>query len=159
MPIKKTRSGEPMEKTLAKKLQAVVSTIASLATGMIQRRTAKAQDMRGGAFPAYSRSYQKQLVEGGELTKVDLTVTGAYLADIGERKRVTTQSGITVTIGPGSGTSEQRDFQDGVAKHTGRRSPPHNVLAEYLSVKFKHLGLTPEEQKRLAAKLRELLNR
>jgi hypothetical protein len=159
MPIKRTRSGEPMEKTLAKKLQAVVSTIASQAVGMIQRRTAKGQDMRGGAFPAYSRSYQKQLVEGGELTKVDLTVTGAYLADIGERKRVTTQSGVTVTIGPGSGTSEQRDFQDGVAKHTGRRSPPHNVLAEYLSVKFKHLGLTPEEQKRLAAKLRELLNR
>lgn len=151
--------GEKMEDQLRRKLRAAAAQIATQAVGMIQRRTAKGIDMKGSAFPAYSTEYAKALREGGERTLVDLTVTGAYLADIGIRKTDETATGITVTIGPGTGTSEQRNFEDGKAKHTGRRSPAHNQLAVYLSRKFKHFGLTPEERKRLAAALKALLSR
>jgi hypothetical protein len=131
----------------------ILDFLVAQAVGMVQRRTAKGIDANGNAFPAYSPSYAAALVEGGENTKVDLTVTGAYLASISERSReVDMERGVArATIGPGTGTSEQRVMAAGRARKTGKRSPPHNVLARFLERKFHHLGLTPDERKRLAA--------
>lgn len=143
--------------SLDKALDLAVAT----AVSMIVRRTQKGLDVTGVPFKSYSASYAEALREGGESTAVDLTVTGAYLASIGERSRSVDHANMraTATIGPGTGTSEQRHFADGRAKHTGRRSPPHNVLARYLSVLRPHLGLTPDECKRLAAAMAKVLVR
>ena len=54
-------------------------------------------------------------------------------------------------LADGVGTSETRHFSQGKAKRTGKRSPPHNVLARLLSIKYPHLGLTADEMKKLAA--------
>lgn len=148
MTVTVTRKGS-IDFALDKALDLAVTT----AVGMIQRRTAKGIDVDGRPFRAYSASYAEALREGGESLAVDLSVTGAYLAGIGERSRTVDRASMraTATIGPGTGTSEQRHMSEGRAKHTGRRSPPHNVLARYLSVMRPHLGLTPDERKRLAA--------
>lgn len=138
-------------------LNAILNLLVPLAVGMIQRRTAKGLDVDGRPFQPYAPSYAEQLREMGESTKVDLTVTGAYLADISERSRYVNEATATAraTIGPGTGTSAQVAPPSKGKKRavkTGRRSPPHNVLARYISRKYPHLGLTPDERKRLAAK-------
>lgn len=148
--IKKSRS------TTTFNLHAILDLLVALAVGFIQRRTAKGLDYNGNPFPGYSSSYAEQLRAMGESTKVDLTVTGAYLADIGERSRTVNEStgSARATIGPGTGTSAQvAPPSKGKARavKTGARSPAHNILARYLSVKFPHLGLTRDEQKKLAA--------
>lgn len=134
------------------RLNALLDFLVAAAVGVIQRRSAKGVGLNG-PFPAYSPSYAAALREGGESTAVDLTVTGAYLAGISERSRTVDVAGMkaSATIGPGTGTSEQRHFADGKAKRTGKRSPPHAVLARLLSIKYPHLGLRPEEMKQLAA--------
>ena len=150
---------------------AVLNLIVPLAVGLIQRRTARGLDVDGTSFAPYSSLYSMQLESVGENSNVDLTRSGAYLASISERSRSVDANGTArATIGPGTGTSpemplpppyvfsedktpEQRAeaFADWKAapKRAGR-SPPHNVLARYLSIKFKHLGLAPDERKRLA---------
>ena len=134
-------------------LARILDVIVPVAVAMIQRRSAKGLDVNGAPFKPYSPEYAEALREGGESTAVDLTVTGSYLAGISERSRTVDAARGTATavIGPGTGTSEQRHFADGKAKRTGRRSPPHAVLARYLSIHRKHLGLTPDERKKLAA--------
>ncbi len=151
---------------------AILDFLVVTAVGMLQRRTAKGIDADGNPFSPYSNLYSLQLRSVGERDNVDLTRSGAYLAGIGERSRSLDANGnARATIGPGTGTSpgmplpppfvfsesktpEQRAeaFADWKASpKTKRPSPAHNVLARYISVKFKHLGLSPDEQKRLAA--------
>lgn len=125
-----------------------LDAVAAVAVGVLQRRTARGIDMRGNPFRPYSASYAAALVRGGERTNVDLTVTGAFLADIGERSRVVSAQRSTMTIGPGTGTSEgrraragkklKRKSKTGATRKRGRmsvsggRSPPHNILGAYL---------------------------
>jgi len=152
-------------------LGAVLDFVVAQAVGLVQRRTARGIDLDGNSFKPYSPLYALQLRSVGESDKVDLTRSGAYLAGIGERSRTMTPTGARATIGPGTGTStemplpppyvfdpkktpEQRAeaFADWKAapKRKGR-SPAHNVLARYISIKFPHLGLPPAEMKQLAA--------
>jgi hypothetical protein len=133
---------------------AMLDFLVAAAIGMVQRRTAKGIDLDGRPFPGYSEAYAEKLRAMGESTKVDLTVTGAYLAGISERSRVIDANGnARATIGPGTGTSESvAPPAKGRARavRTGKRSPSHAVLARYLSRKFPHLGLTADERARLA---------
>lgn len=143
--------------------------------GMIQRRSAKGIDVNGSTMAAYSPLYAMQLQSVGENAKVDLTRSGAYLAAIRELSRtVDAASGnARAVIGPGTGTSPvmplpppyvfsedktpaQRAEAFAAWKASPKkegRSPPHNVLAGYLSAKRPHLGLTPDEAKRLGAQM------
>ena len=160
-------------------LSAILDLVAAQAVGMVQRRSAKGVDMHGSTMQPYSPLYAMQLRSVGENANVDLTRSGAYLAGISERSRVVSADGGSVVIGPGTGTSptmplpppyvfsesktpEQRAdaFADWKAapKKAGR-SPSHNQLARYLSVKRPHLGLTADEMKRIAAAVRAILVR
>lgn len=163
MTVKVKRSGEPMEKTLMKKLRAAADAIGPVIVGMIQRRTGKGQSWKGGALASYSTSYREQLHEGGELAKVDLTLTGGYLADIKVLKETEGKDSIALLIGPGTGTSPQVTPNNGHMSPTGERSPPHNILGGYLEYGTgkmparPHLGLTPEERKRVSSLVAKLL--
>lgn len=142
-------------------LDRVLDLAVAQAIGMIQRRTSRGVDKDGNGFAPYSAAYREALVAGGESTKVDLTVTGAYLGGFREHRRVVDAArGVAYAlIGPGTGTSEQRSFGEGRARHTGQRSPPHNVLGRYLNQRRPHLGLTPDERKRLATSMVKALVR
>lgn len=152
---------------------ALLDFLVSQAVGIIQRRTAKGISVDGTPFPKYSDLYAMQLRAVGESDAVDLTRSGAYLAGISERSRSVDEANGTAraTIGPGTGTSparplpppwvfdpkktpEQRAeaFADWkAATKSSKPSPSHATLARYLSVKFRHMGLTADEMKKLAA--------
>lgn len=166
-------------------VNAALDFVASNAISMIQRRTAKGIDSNGAPFQPYSPLYALQLQAVGEKTNVDLTRSGAYLAGISERSRTVTADRASVVIGPGTGSSpamplpppyvfdehktpEQRAeaFAEwkSAPKKAGR-SPPHPVLGAYLEKGTatmparKHLGLTPDERKRLAERVAGLVIR
>ena len=126
-----------------------LDAVAAVAVGVLQRRTARGIDRDGVPFRPYSAAYAASLVRGGERTNVDLTVTGAFLADIRELRRTVAVGRSTLTIGPGTGTSEGRRAKAGkklrrpnkktgakrrrgVMSVSGGRSPPHNILGAYL---------------------------
>ena len=163
MSVKVRRSGEPMETTLMKRIRAAAAAIGPVIVGMIQRRTAKGESWKGGRLADYSRSYKEALAEGGESAKVDLTLTGSYLADIKVLKETVAQDKATLLIGPGTGTSPQVTPKNGHMQQTGDRSPPHNILGGYLEYgtpKMRarpHLGLTPDERRRIAALISKVL--
>lgn len=151
--------------------------LAAQAIGMIQRRASKGIALDGSKMKPYSLSYLRQLVRMGEGTNVDLTVSGAMLADFREVARKIDGAYASVTIGPGTGTSERRRpphsdehierlNEAGIkakkerphkprAVKTGERSPPHNVLAGMIHRGTPRMparpfvGLTADEQKRL----------
>jgi hypothetical protein len=131
--------------------------------GIIQRRTAQGKSWKGGALAQYSASYKEALSEGRESWKVDLTLTGSYLADIKVLKILERARDIVILIGPGTGTSPHVNLGNGRAQQTGRRSPPHNILGGYLErgtahmPARPHLGITPEERKRVSSLLAKLL--
>jgi len=79
----------------------------SVAVGIVQRRTAAGTAIDGSNFAPYSPAYEQKLALMGESTNVDLTVTGAYIADIGERSRTVTPERASAVIGPGTGTSAE----------------------------------------------------
>jgi hypothetical protein len=156
---------------LRKKTLAALDVIVPMIIGMIQRRTGKGVSSDGTALHQYAPGTVDRYGRMGESVKVDLAVTGAYLQGISERSRDVSATGVRVLIGPGTGTSEQRrppprDAKNGKprAMATPHRSPPHNVLGRYLEFGTPrmparpHLGLTPDEQKRVASKLRQLIN-
>lgn len=133
------RKGKKIEIKVAQALD----WLSAQAIGIIQRRTSKGLAIGGAPFAAYSPAYRAQLAAMGETQKVDLTVTGAMLADLREVGRTANEWYGSVTIGPGTGTSEKRKppskrTASGKLKKkppkpravkTGQRSPPHNVLA------------------------------
>jgi hypothetical protein len=174
MPVTVTRRGR-----VDLDVNAALDFLVTQAVGIVQRRTARGLDINGKAFEPYSPLYSMQLRSVGERDNVDLTRSGAYLAGIRELERhVDSARGIAyVTIGPGTGTSPTRHlpppyvfdpkktpeeraeaFADWKAapKKPGR-SPPHNQLARYLSVKRPHLGLSAEERQRLAQQMVRVL--
>lgn len=163
MSVKVKRSGEPMETTLMKRIRAAAAAIGPVIVGMIQRRTAKGDSWKGGRLADYKRSYKEALAEGGESAKVDLTLTGSYLADIKVLKETFGQDKASLLIGPGTGTSPQVTPSNGHMQQTGERSPPHNILGGYLEYgtpKMRarpHLGLTEAERKRIAALIGKVL--
>jgi hypothetical protein len=151
--------------------------VSALVVGMIQRRTAKGISSDGTPFRPYSDLYAMQLRSVGESDAVDLTRSGGYLASISERSRTITPTGGRLLIGPGTGTSrhmplpppyvfdpkktpEQRAeaFADWKAapKKQGR-GPAHNIVGGWIEKgngrmpARRHLGLTAEERKRIAA--------
>lgn len=160
---------------------AVLDWLAVQAVGMVQRRSAKGISSNGTPFRSYSSLYAMQLESVGENAKVDLTRSGAYLAGIKELRRSVDPGGSRgyVVIGPGTGTSpemplpppyifspdktpEERAEAFDDWRHAPKRpgrSPPHNVLGGYIENGTStmparpHLGLTPDERKRLAAQV------
>ncbi len=155
-------------------VNAMLDLAVTTAIGNIQRRTAKGIDLNGNAMEPYSELYALQLQSVGENAKVDLTRSGAYLASIKELSRTIDANGNgRATIGPGTGTSPVMPlpppyvFSDAkspaeraeafarwkASPKAGGRSPPHNVLGSYLSEKRPHLGLLPDEAKRLAQQM------
>lgn len=163
MKVRVKRSGEPLEKTLMKKLRKAAEAIGPVVVGIIQRRTAQGKSWKGGTLAQYSNSYKDALSAGRESWKVDLTLTGSYLADIKVLKIIERARDIMVLIGPGTGTSPKVDLGGGRARQTGKRSPPHNILGTYLEYGTPkmparpHLGITPEERKRVSGLLAKLL--
>ena len=163
MTVKVTRSGEPMETTLMKRIRAAATAIGPVIVGMIQRRTGKGESWKGGRLADYKQSYKDALAEGGESAKVDLTLTGSYLADIKVLKETFGQDHARLLIGPGTGTSPQVTPKNGHMQQTGERSPPHNILGGYLEYgtpKMRarpHLGLTDAERKRINALISKIL--
>jgi hypothetical protein len=135
-------------------VNAALDFVATQAVGIIQRRTAKGIDSSGQPFAQYSHEYAAELLAAGENTNVDLTRSGAYLAGISERSRTVTAAHASVVIGPGTGSSPGPN---------GQRSPPHPVLGAILEngrgrlPARRHLGLTPEERKRLAEKVSKIV--
>ena len=162
--------------TPEKALDAMVST----AIGLLQRRTARGIDKDGRPFRSYSSSYMAQLMRGGENGKVDLPITGGFLADIRELRREIVPGRASAWIGSGTGTSEGRKSKARVRKSkklkamigpmrpgrmavSGGRSPPHNVLGAYLHYGTVHMparpwaGFTPEDRKIIAAKAAKMI--
>jgi hypothetical protein len=94
-------------------LSGMLDFAVSIAVGDVQRRVRDGVDLNGSAFAPYSPGYEQKLSLMGESTDVDLTVTGAYIASIGERSRTVTATGASAVIGPGTGTSmEVRPLAD-----------------------------------------------
>jgi hypothetical protein len=155
----------------------VLDYLAAIIPGYITRRSAKGISSDGTPFRPYSDLYAMQLRSVGESDAVDLTRSGDYLASISERSRTITPTGGRLLIGPGTGTSRHMPlpppyvfsqsktpqeraeaFADWkAAPKAQKRSPPHNVLGRILEkgngkiAPRPHLGLTPEERKRIAA--------
>jgi hypothetical protein len=155
----------------------VLDYLAAIIPGMITRRAAKGISSDGTPFRPYSDLYAMQLRSVGESDAVDLTRSGDYLASISERSRTITPTGGRLLIGPGTGTSrhmplpppyvfdpkktpQQRAeaFADWKAapKKQGR-GPAHNIVGARIEhgtgtmPARKHIGLTAEERKRVAA--------
>ena len=127
---------------------AALDWLAAQAIGLIQRRTARGQSLNGGAFAQYSASYQKQLAKGGESTLVDLTVTGGLLADIKELRRTVSATQATVTIGLGTGTSENRRAK---SVSNGKLARAHAELQQRLAMARTLYSRRDRESARAAA--------
>lgn len=140
-------TGEPPRWNGAK----VAKVIAALVPGMIIRRTGQGIDRTGSPFAPYSKSYREALAAGGESQAVDLRLTGGLMNSV----KVRSDRDVTVTIAPDTGTSPAVTLADGRAKRTGRRGPPHNVLAYWIETGTGRapprpfLGLTPEQERQL----------
>ena len=151
MGITTKTSGEPPRWNGAK----VAKVIAALVPGMIIRRTGQGIDRNGKKFQGYSRAYRKALAAGGESQAVDLRLTGGLMNSIKVRSSTHSDTEATVTVAPDTGTSPAVTLADGRAKRTGRRGPPHNVLAYWIETGTgtaparPFLGLTPEQERQI----------
>ena len=146
-------SGEPPRWNGAK----VAKVIGALVPGMIIRRTGQGIDRNGAPFAPYSQAYREALSRGGESPAIDLRLTGGLMNSIKVRSSVHTDHDATVTIAPDTGTSPAVTLADGRAKRTGRRGPPHNVLADWIehgtgrAPPRPFMGLTEEQERQLWA--------
>lgn len=110
-------------------LSGMLDFAVSIAVGNVQRRIHEGVDLNGSAFAPYSPSYEKTLSLMGESTDVDLTVTGGYVASIGERSRSVSKERASAVIGPDTGTSaEVRPLPD--ARERLNRRIAHDLGAE-----------------------------
>src|SRR5574337_2157638 len=112
MPVKVRTQGK-IELDMSAMLDFAVAT----AVGIVQRRTSQGIAVDGSAFAPYSPSYEKTLALMGESPDVDLTVTGAYIASIGERSRTITADRASAVIGPDTGTSAEVRPNAGSSRH------------------------------------------
>lgn len=145
-------------------LRALAKTVGVAAVGHIIERVDASRDIRDRAFASYSKPYAAWLEMGGENpAHVDLRLTGGLLNSVAVRQTEMSASGFTLTIGPGTGTSEQRKAvgrgksgqllkRRRMAK-TGKRGPAHNLLGSYLQVKRPWLGMSPTGMRMVRALL------
>lgn len=134
-------------------MKRAADVVSALAIGEVKRAVAEGRDREGRPLQPYSASYQKSLAEAGEDTRVDLRVTGGLMGSIGERYRVERGDTLVIGIGPDSGTSPEVTMVKGRAKRTGKRGPPHNILAMWLSRLRPFLGLSASARQRIVRAL------
>jgi len=145
-------------------LQAIAKVLGPAAVGHVLERVDEGKDTKDKPFAPYSRGYARWLERGGEDTRVDMRVTGGLMNSLAVREEVIDAKGLTLTVGPGTGTSEVRAPKTTVAPRgknkgvpirrmtkTGKRGPPHNLVGKYLDVKRPWLGISPRGMKLLTA--------
>lgn len=149
-----TRSGST--RRLSFDITPVVKAVEANAVGLILRRVNEGRDIFDKPFAPYSDSYRAALRRGREDPKVDLRLSGGlmdsiHVVDIVKVSRERTE----ITIAPDAGTSPQKRLVKGKAKNTGERSPPHNVLGNWIQKgignqpKRPFLGLSPRDREAL----------
>lgn len=141
-----------------------VAILKALVPAMIVERTGRGVGADGKAFAPYSAAYRQALLEAGEKADpVDLRLTGGMLASVKARKVEVTKEKVSVWFAPDAGTSPAVSLQDGKAKRTGKRGPPHNVVAHWLhygTPKMRArpwLDLTKEERAELLVEIAKAL--
>jgi hypothetical protein len=148
-------------------LKAVAQVLGAAAVGHVLERCDEGLDVTDKPFVAYSPEYAAWLALGGEdPSHVDIRLTGGLLNSVAVRAVKLDAKGATITIGPGTGTSEVRravkgrvtkkgERKPGRMAKTGHRGPPHNVVGAALQARRRWLGVSPKG----LAKMRALLER
>lgn len=130
--------------------------------GMVRLRTSRGIDSRGKPFKAYSPDYAKARLQAGRTANPTLSLTGGMVGSFGLRSSQRGRDSLVMRFGPGTTTSPQMSLGKGAAHHTGRRSPPHNLLGWYHESgagdlpKRRWIGLTKEELAQLTKEIEAL---
>ena len=124
-------------------LKAMAKVFEASVPGLILRRVAEGRDILDRPFAPYSGAYNVALGEAGEDLRVDLRLTSGLLNSVKLRQTVTTATGVRLIFGPDGGTSPTVSLQDGRAKRTGKRGPPHNVVGYWLHYGTPHMRARP----------------
>ena len=154
--------------------------LGAAAVGHVLERVDVGIDLNDKPFKPYTREYVEWLQAGGENPdQVDLRLTGGLLNSVKVKTLKAAGGGVSILIGPDTGTSEIREAggthafgalkgaklvvatnKNGTPKKgaqrmrkTGLRGPPHNLVGKYLSRKRPWLGVSPKGMKVLAALL------
>lgn len=151
--------------------RAIAAVIKGYVPGAILERTARGMSADGTPFAPYSARYREVLAQSGEDPRVDLRLSGGMLNSVKARGATITDTQVTITIAPDAGTSPvwaPKAREHGgkpQSRKTGRRSPPHNVVAfllHYGTGKLParpFLRLSPEQKQRLFALIRKVVFR
>jgi hypothetical protein len=81
--------------------------LTSIVPGMIRQRVDKGIDINGAPFAAYSEAWAQTLRDMGENTNVDMRLTGGLMNSVKKLSGKVTGKVLTLTFGPGTGTSPQ----------------------------------------------------
>jgi hypothetical protein len=134
-------------------MQRLAATLGPAVVGHVLMRVDENKDVRDRPLKRYSPGYAEWLRSVGEdPNAVDLRLTGGMLNSVHVRDTEVTADGLTLTVGPGTGTSERRSFggthgEDAGKRTTNRRGPPHNLVGKYLSKLRPWLGISPSGMK------------
>lgn len=143
-------------------LDVVVAYLKARIPGIVIARTRRGIDTKGRPFKPYSTDYAKRRLKAGRSPTPSLWLTGGMVGSFALRSAVKGIDSVALYFGPDASTSPQMRLGSGGAHHTGKRSPPHNLLGWYHQTgkgdlpKRKWMGLTSAEQDKLAKEIEKL---
>ncbi len=143
-------------------LQRVEAYLKARIPGIVIRRTEKGIDVKGRPFKPYNAEYAKRRLLAGRGSQPRLWLTGGMVGSFAFRASRAGADGLTVTFSPGASTSPSLSLTSKGAQQTGRRSPPHNLLAFYHQSgagnlpRRRWVGLTKDEIKMVGKEVERL---
>ena len=140
-----------LTKTLKLDAKRIAKVLPALILGAILRRVAKGRDTSDRPFAKYSSAYLERLTEMNEGHATDLRLTGGLLNSLRHLRTSSDRDSVTITVGPGTGTSPQVQppsrrtsaSRRRRSQRTRRRGPPHNVLGGWLHKGTPHMPARP----------------
>jgi hypothetical protein len=117
-------------------VEKALSALGLHVVGTIKQRTQQGKDLTGAGFEQYSDGYKDALRRGGELTNVDLRVTGSMMSSLKVVGRGARLGVRYVTVGFDATYGPKYHLAGGQIKRTGQRNITNGALA-----RVHHLGL------------------
>lgn len=117
-------------------VEKALSALGLHVVGTIKQRTQQGKDLTGAGFEQYSDGYKDALRRGGELTNVDLRITGSMMSSLKVVGRGARLGVRYVTVGFDATYGPKYHLAGGQIKRTGQRNITNGALA-----RVHHLGL------------------